>query len=410
MRRLPLADELPYGFFPPRPTPWLLRASRPFRRRMLRRGLRVEAIEHQGVEHLKPLLDRGDAVLIAPNHPDHADPYVMLDLGDRLARPFCFMAAYQVFTGNAGLRRRLLTRLGAFPVDREGSDLKAFKTAVDILAGAKNPLVIFPEGEIYHMADRLTPLREGTSAIALTAAKKLADSGKKVWLVPAAIKYRFLEGHDPLPSLLALMADLEGRYTWWPRTERSLVDRIYHYAEGTLGLMELEYLGGPRSGPLKDRLMWLRTHILDQLEDRHFGRRRDEPVPVRVKELRRACLDKLGGGAAPEETARLRRDLNDIFVVVQVFTYPGDYVKECPTLERAAEVLLKLEEDALGNQHAAPRGPRRAVARLGPAIDVGEHLKAAGKLKAAVPSVTAELEKKIQGLLDDLGPGRPLTS
>ena len=97
-----------------------------------------------------------------------------------------------------------------------------------------------------------------------------------------------------------------------------------------------------------------------------------------------------------------------LFLVVQLFSYPGDYVKQAPTLERAAEILMKLEEDALGNQTAAPRGPRRGILRLGPPIDVGELLAASGKPRLAIPTLTAAMESRIQGLLDAIGPGRPI--
>jgi len=329
---------------------------------------------------------------------------VTFELGRKVRRPFCYMAAYQIFSGVNGW---FLPRLGAFPVDREGSDLRAYKAGVEVLTKAERPLVVFPEGEIYHMADRLTPLREGAAALAVTAARRLAEKGKTVWIVPAAIKYRFLDGSDPMPALLALMTDLEARFTWWPRAGKDLMARLYDYAEGLLALKELEYLGGARTGPLKDRIGALRSHILDTLDDRHSGRRRDDPVPVRVKELRHACLEGLADPATtPEQANGLRSDLNDLFVAVQLFSYPGDYVRQCPTVERVAEILMKFEQDVLGPKLAHPRGPRRALMRLGEPIDVGKSLKAGGKPRAL--ALTTEMEARIQGLLDAIGPGRPL--
>jgi 1-acyl-sn-glycerol-3-phosphate acyltransferase len=409
MRRLPLGDQLPYQFDPPRLSRFWVWATRPSRRTMLQRDHKVMELDISGIDHLLPLLERGDGVLIAPNHSDYADALVMFALGDRIHRPFCYMAAYQIFAGSAGLRHWLFPRIGAFPVDREGADLKAFKAGVDVLVRAENPLVIFPEGEIYCLADRLTPLREGAAAVAISAAKKKAEAGKTVWVVPTAIKYRFLDEHDPTPALSSLMSDLEARYTWWPRTEMPLVDRIYHYAEATLGLMEFNQLGTCRPGPLRERLAYLRDQILSEMEDRRAGKRRSDPVPVRVKEQRKLCLDLLAKPeTSPEEAACLRRDLHNLFLVVQLFSYPGDYIRERPTLERVAEILTKLEEDALGHQESTPRGPRRAVMRLGEPIDVGKYLASAGKPRTAIPALTGELEERIQQLLDQIGPGRPL--
>jgi 1-acyl-sn-glycerol-3-phosphate acyltransferase len=294
-------------------------------------------------------------------------------------------------------------------VDREGADRAAFQAGLDVLTSSKNPLVVFPEGEIYFLGDRLTPLREGAAALALAAARKL-EGGRTVWVVPTAIKYRFLENHDPIPELTNLMETLEARFTWWDPGSRPLVERLYRYAEGMLALKELEYLDAPQPGTLKERIARLKFSILDEMEDRRLGRRCEEPVPVRVKELRRACLKAL---AAPEiiqeERRTLRRDLNSLFVTIQLFSYPGDYVRESPTLERFAEIMTKFEQDALGVPEPVPRGPRRAIVKIGEPINVHSYFQPGGRRsRDATAALTDELETRIQSLMDALGPGRPL--
>src|SRR5262245_6159066 len=99
MRRLPLADQLPYRFYPPRVRPLWFWLGRYYIGRMMRREQRVYSVEMEGVEHVEPLLRRGDGVLITPNHADHADCGVMFELSHRVKQPFCYMAAYQIFTG-----------------------------------------------------------------------------------------------------------------------------------------------------------------------------------------------------------------------------------------------------------------------------------------------------------------------
>src|SRR5438045_1282162 len=70
-------------------------------------------------------------------------------------------------------------------------------------------LVVFPEGEIYHTNERLTPLREGVAFMAGTAQKDLDKeaNGRKVWIVPTAIRYTYLE--DVTPALEESMTELE---------------------------------------------------------------------------------------------------------------------------------------------------------------------------------------------------------
>ena len=356
MRRLPLADQLPYRFYPPRIEPLWLWAAHLYIDYLVRKKQRVQAIEITGTEYLTRLHGRGDGVMITPNHADHADCGVTFELARRIRWPFYYMAAYQIFTGIA---RVGLPRIGVFPVDREGSDLTAFKTAVDVLTKGQHPLVVFPEGEIYFQSDRLTPLRKGATVLAATAVKKAGDSGKNVWIVPAAIKYRFVDGHDPLPAFHTLMDELEAQFTWRHHREHCLADRIYRYAEGMLGLKELEYLGSAQTGPLKERLVSLRTRVLDRIEDRRLGKRHTDAVPVRVKDLRHACLEALADPkTTPAEAEALRHDLDDLFGVMQLFSYPGDYIRECPTLERVAEIMMKLEEDCLNKDMPVPRTPQ----------------------------------------------------
>jgi hypothetical protein len=409
LNRLQLADELPYEFIEPKVGRFWLTLGRFYAKTVYLKQQKIAAIDVEGLERIAPLLERGDGVLIGPNHPDHADCYVMLDLGGRIDKTFYFMAAHQIFHGHAGLARFMLPRIGAFPVDREGSDLRAFKTAVDILARGVDPLVIFPEGEIYHMGDRVTPIREGAAAVATNAAKRTAERDRTVWIVPTALKYRFVDGADPMPVLDQTMDRLEAQFTWWPRGKFGLVERIYGYAEAMLCLKELEYLGASRSGPIKPRIVELCNAVLDGLEARHFGKRRDDTVPIRVKELRRACLEKLADASTTAEAKdELRHDLNDASFAVQLFSYPGDYLRESATVERAADTLKKFEQDVLGVEEPPPAAKRRAIVRMGQPIDVRERMAGHARPRLAVGALTNELETAIQALLDGIGPGRPL--
>ena len=407
MDKLPLSDQLPYEFLPPRLDRRLVRLVRPYRSWLLRREHRVRSVEARNVERLRAVLGRGDGVLVVPNHSDRADGLVLLDLADRVGRPFCAMAAHQIFAGGGGVRRWLFPRLGIFPVDREGSDLSAFKAGVEILAGAAHPLLVFPEGEVYHTADRLTPIRDGAAALATTAAKRVAEAGRTVWVVPIGLKYRFLDDVDPRPEFGRLVDRLEARFGLWRDDRMPLIERIYRVAEATLILKEWEHLGAAGEGPLPGRLARLTTRLLDAIDERRRGAVKPGTVPERVKALRRCCLDDLAASPTEEVARQARRDLHDIFVAIQAYSYPGNSMREGPTLERVAEVLIKLEEDVLGAAVGAPPGDRRAVLSVGEPIDAGAILKASGKARVAVPSLSAEIERRIQGKLDTIGIGRP---
>ena len=65
--------------------------------------------------------------------------------------------------------------MGAFSVDREGCDRRAMRQAGELLTSGRW-LVVFPEGEIYHTNERLTPLREGVAFMAITSQRDLEKS------------------------------------------------------------------------------------------------------------------------------------------------------------------------------------------------------------------------------------------
>ena len=85
-------------------------------------------------------LPRSGPVIVACNHKSLADPVVA---GMVCSRPLRYMAKKELFV-NPYLRR-LITSLGAFPIDRGAGDREALTTALEIL-GNDGLLLMFPEG------------------------------------------------------------------------------------------------------------------------------------------------------------------------------------------------------------------------------------------------------------------------
>jgi 1-acyl-sn-glycerol-3-phosphate acyltransferase len=346
------------------------------------------------LEHLSKAIAQGCGVLITPNHSGHADPLILYKAADQIGCCFYFMAAWQVFAKLSPVRRMILRQHGCFSVDREGSDMRAFRQAVEILQNRTNPLVIFPEGEVYHLNDRVTPFNEGPAAIAMTAAK---DQRRSVVCVPCGIKYQYTD--DPTEELVELMGRLEDRILWRVRDDLPLAERIYRFAEGALALKELEYLGHAQKGPLPNRINSLSDQVLSKLEERYKRSAKDLTLPKRVKMLRREAI-KLQGASDENSQQReqARLDIEDLFFVTQLFSYPGDYVAGKATIERMAETLDKFEEDVLKLPTATIRGSRRAVVSFGEGIIVER-----GRDKGdAIHSLTEMFEQKVQVLLDGI--------
>ena len=166
-------------------TPWLVRLWRPMINRELSRGQRIVELDIGGIEHVQRALADGAGVMVTPNHSFHYDSYVLIEAAHRCGRPFHFLTAWQVFAMSKWHEQQVLQWHGCFSINREAADLQAFKTSVEILRTDPHPLVIFPEGDIYHNNDRVTPFRDGAAAIAMSAAKK-AD--RPVVCIPAALQ------------------------------------------------------------------------------------------------------------------------------------------------------------------------------------------------------------------------------
>ncbi len=389
---------------------------------------RFVQIEVQGLDYLKAALQNRCGVLLAPNHSFHWDSYCLLEAANKLSTPFYFMTAWQVFAQSSWLDRMSMQRCGCFSVDREGTDLQSLKTAVDILHNRPEPLVIFPEGDVYHTNDRITPFRDGAAAMALMAARK-AD--RPVVILPVAIKRWYLE--DPTPSMLDTITSLETRLYWRPRIREHLLDRIFRVADGLLALKELEYLQVTDRGDLPDRIRRLADHVLCRCEQRYQVQQPARLLPERVKEVRRriiqqqqACSPSNGDGmstsadrlphsantptnapsshekaeprATPEQMEQWSSDMHDMFFVTQLYSYPGDYLRQRPTWERVAETLDKLEEDALGATYPSVRGPRRALVRIDKPIELPRE-----KDRAITPATLTDLmESRVQAMLDEM--------
>ncbi|TWT84363.1 Acyltransferase [Planctomycetes bacterium CA13] len=381
----------------PKLNPWLVNLLAPLRQKRQWSELRIRNTRIVGEQIVRDALEDDCGVLLMPNHSSHADPFTIYAAADSIGTALFVMATWHVFDGKPWLTQQLLRRHGCFSVDREANDIGAFRLATGILQDKKQPLVLFPEGEIYHCNDRVTPFRDGASAIAVAAARK---AKRKIVCIPCAITYRYDE--DPTEQLTETMGQLEESILWRRRTGRPLDERIYHFAETLLAVKELEYFEQAGSGPLPDRIRILGDHILSQVESRHGIETSTGSVPERVKAARRTIIAKIQDGESTPETAnklkhKLDDDLEDLFLVVQSFSYPGDYVKAKPTIERMAETLDKFEEDILRQPTASIKAERSVRVQFGDPVEVSGDRKDKGQ----TTRVTGEIESRVQSMLDE---------
>lgn len=385
-----------YVFCPPRYASWFRPVCHLLSSAFLRFKFNIRHISIRNEQPLISLVRTGQSVLVAPNHADHADPSLLVEVGRRNGLAFHFMAAREGFE-RSRIDRFVLQRSGAFSVDREGADLAAVRTAMDILRECRHPLVIFPEGEIYHHHEELDLLNDGVATILLRAAEKL-PAGRRSFAVPAAI--RITHGPEVERTFSSRLDHLEHRITWKPRSHLPILDRIYSLGSALLSIKEEEFTGECHKGPLPARIQALQNYLIADVEKRHGVAASTQPMPIRIRTLRHAIRKELTLGAAspaPERSRELYDDLDRLFAAQQLYSYLGQYLRQ-PTRDRIAETIFKLEEDVLG-QGSYPT-PRRAEITFGPPIDVDEFLSSnQASAKTGVRPMTALLRTRIEQLL-----------
>ena len=104
--------------------------------------------------------------LVCANHVSASDPVVIAYAFRK--HQVMFMAKKELF--KIPLLAPLIRMLGAFPIDRGGSDVGAIKRAVGILENG-NCLGIFPQGHRYPEVDPRTTQRKNGAALICTRAK-----------------------------------------------------------------------------------------------------------------------------------------------------------------------------------------------------------------------------------------------
>ena len=396
--------EKPYEFIPPHRGNWWPSFIQRFRLidRYLRRSEGVVSYECRHAERLRASLDQGHGILLTPNHSRPGDPIVMGFLARDVRTHVFAMASWHLyqqdrFTGWA------IRKMGGFSVYREGVDRKALSTAIDVLAEAKRPLIIFPEGAVTRTNDRLQALLDGIAFIARTGAKKRrkVDQHSKVIVHPVAIKYRF-QG-DLAKTLDPVLTTIEHRFSWRPRRQRSLMDRISQIALGLLALKEIEYFGRPQSGRLDERLQGLVDRLITKLEEHWLGAAQSGPVISRVKALRMKILPGMvHGNLSAAERKRRWDQLADIYVSQQVASYPPDYLTSSPSVDRLLETVERYEEDL--TDKVTVHGNLHAIIEVGEAIEVSPERDR----NVETDPLMEQIETDLQSMLDVLAIESPI--
>lgn len=393
--------EKPYEFIPAHRGDWWPSFIQRFRLIdvYLRRAHGVVSYECRHFQRLRDSLRSGAGILLTPNHSRPADPIVMGWLAREIPTHLFAMASWHLFQQNR-FTAWAIRKMGAFSVYREGVDRRALNTSIEILAEAKRPLIIFPEGATTRTNDRLQALLDGVSFIARAGAKKrrIVAKGGSVLVHPVAIKYLFRG--DLAAALEPVLSTIEHRLSWHERSGRTLMDRITRVGMGLLALKEIEYFGRPQVGKLQARLDGLVDRLLAPLEQEWLGQVQAGPVVPRVKSLRMKILPKMvQGQLTPQQRNQCWEQLADIYLSQQVASYPPDYLTERPSVDRLLETVERFEEDL--TDQVTVHGNLHAIIEVGPAIDVSPHRDRAVDADPLMDRIAESLQSMLNALAEE---------
>ncbi len=392
--------DRPYQFVPPhRGTLWPALIQR-FRLVdwYLKRKEGVVSHECRDLHHLRDSLDRGDGILLAPNHCRYADPLVLGWPARDLRTNVYAMASWHLF--NKGrFDGFAIKKMGGFSIHREASDRQALETAIEILATAERPLVLFPEGTTNRSNDVLKPLLDGVSFIARAAARRREKKlNGQVVMHPVGIKYLCIG--DAYPWAHQQLLIMEQRLGWQTPSHLSILQRTERLVSGILALREVQYLGDVGSGTMSQRRGALMDDVLMQIESRLGIDTQGGDIRHRVRGIRSvvsAMLFQSDAVMEPKEKEQLRQDVVAADMVQEMVSCPEAYLtadqvsdtRIIETIQRAQEVLLGIVDCSV---------PLRVVIQFGEAIKV----PAAKAPKDGTDPLMVQLHDRLSGMLKTL--------
>tara|TARA_R110002049_G_scaffold2750_8_gene22185 strand:- start:115033 stop:116253 length:1221 start_codon:yes stop_codon:yes gene_type:complete len=357
----------------------------------------VVSYECRHLDRLQDSVDRGDGILLAPNHCRYADPLVMGWPARHIGVHLYAMASWHLFN-NGWFDSFALRRMGAFSIFREGTDRAALEHAINILSSAERPLVVFPEGTTNRTNDVLKPMLDGVMFMARSAARRRAKyQDGDVVVHPCAIKYLC---RGDVSSWAATQLDvIEQRLGFRSSPTPPLRERLVRLVEALLALKEVEYSGRSESGDLRCRRDQLIELLLNRTEERNGLAATDSSdVRDRVRAIRaHAAARYFASELTDAEKGRLRDDVVAADLAQELLSYPDSYLQpETVTESRIVETIQRIQESLFGKADVSM--PLHAVIECDDAIKVPPQKAPRGQADPLMQLVGDRLQSMIDQL------------
>jgi 1-acyl-sn-glycerol-3-phosphate acyltransferase len=389
-------------FIPAVPSPWLL---------PLAKVLNNYALQWRNRLHIDPAdlavlkgLPSSSGVILTPNHADEVDPRVCLELSRLSGRPFIFMGNREVFDEMFGLAGWLLQRIGLFSVERGGHDTPAKQYATDVVKQGSAVLVIFPEGEIYYLNEKVQPFHSGAVDIGMRAIieRRQTEPSWTAYVVPMAIKYSYAV---PMRAVLEKRVLKMEQQLKLARSGHEMRRRLATILSEVLQREEINYnieTEAAHYTELAERITHARHAILDKVQKKYTAAYSKQAATIdRAFQLSAHVRELLAKKPGPELKAAYQHDLAALKEVAHMVSWQPQYLENDESTERLAEMVLKLERELYRIKRPPQLARRNVVLQIGQPLDLAGFLHAYHEDAYTVRrTVAEELRTTIQSLID----------
>ena len=365
----------------------------------LKNKLHVDDAE---LEHLRGLPPDAGVILIS-NHADEMDPRICLELSRLSGKRFISMCNREAFDELSGMAGWVLQHLGHFSVERGAHDSHAKQYAIDIVKNGEQILVIFPEGEIFYLNEKIQPFHSGVVEISMQALLQQREKNPdwKAFIVPMALKYHH---HGPIEDALEHRIEkMEIHLNFKPSKEESFTTRLRRIQKTLLAMEETAHnIRQELQHDLFEEITRTEEAILSEIEATH------QEIKVHPSQL----IDKAWqlGAAIREELAsddsnqeELKKELADLKEVAQLTSWHPDYIEEKASFDRLAELVLKLERELFKVKRPKQLTRRDVHVTISTPIDISSFVQDyETDAHAFRHSFTEDLQKKVQAMVDRL--------
>lgn len=392
-------------FLPAIPSNWLIRVAQEACRIQLAISNRIKVVEQDLLHFHK--IPKGSGIILTSNHADETDPRVCMELSRRVNKRFIIMCNREAFDECLGIAKLFLQRLGAFSVKRGSHDKTAVNYAKEVVKQGEDVLLIFPEGEIYYLNERIQPFHSGAVDICLQAIveRRKEDPNWTAYIVPMAIKYHYDDSIEA--ELERRIAQMEQELSLKPGSA-PLVDRVLEIQKTLLSKEESIYQipeDVTTAKELTDELITAERAILEEVMEKHpelevtsHGSTIDKAWQLEA-ELRKAIEAEKDA----TKKRKLQLDLIALREVAQLTSWHPNYYVKDPSPDRLAEVVMKLEREILRVQRPKQLASRTVAIKIAEPIDMSKHLDDYATDPHGVRhDVSQKLQDTIQNLVTQL--------